>query len=130
MKRLRNFMNGRYGYDQLNKILIVIYLIIYISTFFIRNYAITVITYIPLIFAFYRIFSKDIEKRTQENFRFIRGLNLMKSKLRNLCLILIGTKTHKYFLCSRCRQTIRIPKGKGKICITCPKCRMEFVKRT
>jgi ribosomal protein L37AE/L43A len=54
----------------------------------------------------------------------------VKRSLTNLKLSLVGTKTHKYYRCTHCRQLIRVPRGKGKICISCPKCRTEFIKRT
>jgi hypothetical protein len=88
------------------------------------------LSYIPLVYAFVRILSKNIAKRSQENMMYCRFAGMVKNRLQQIMLMIVGTKTHKYYKCSKCSQTIRIPRGKGKICITCPKCKREFVKRT
>lgn len=130
MNRFRNFMYGRYGFDQLSRALVVVSLLLSVLTIFIRAGWLTLLLYIPLIYVFYRMMSKDIQRRTQENMVYCRMAENAKKKLVNLKLSLVGTKTHVYYKCSHCKQTIRVPRGKGKICITCPKCKAEFIKRT
>lgn len=126
----RKFMYGRYGVDQLTRGLIVFALILALISTFTGNIAIHLLSYIPILFAIFRALSKDIQRRTKENFIYTQMTAKLKSKAKNLALVMFGTKTHKYYRCSRCKQMIRVPRGKGKICITCPKCRQEFVKRT
>ena len=128
--RLRTFMYGRYGFDQLSRALIVLALLISTLTIFIHASWMVVIADIPLIYAVFRTFSKDVPRRTRENMAYCRLAGDMKKKLTHTKLALIGTKTHKYYTCSHCKQTIRVPRGKGKICISCPKCKAEFIKRT
>lgn len=130
MYNFRKFMYGRYGVDQLTRGLIVISLILALISSFTGNIIISLISYIPVLFAIFRALSKDIQSRTKENYLYTRMTGTLRSKLKNLALVVFGTKTHKFYQCSRCKQIIRVPRGKGKICITCPKCRQEFVKRT
>lgn len=75
-----------------------------------------------LFYSYFRIFSSNIPKRAQENRKFEKKIQFLSRA--------VGDKTHRYYRCSSCGQTIRVPKGKGKIEITCPKCRNTFVKRT
>jgi ABC-type transport system involved in cytochrome bd biosynthesis fused ATPase/permease subunit len=130
MNQLRKFMYGRYGFDQLSRALVITSLLITLITTFTRSNILVLIGYIPLVYAIYRMVSKDIQKRTQENMKYCQFAGLLRSKLNQLKLSLFGTKTHKYYKCAKCNQTIRVPRGKGKICITCPKCKTEFMKRT
>lgn len=130
MNRFRNFMYGRYGVDQFSRALVVVSLLLSILTIFFKAVWLTLILYIPLIYVFYRMMSKDIQKRTQENMAYCRMTEKVKKNFINVKLSLVGTKTHVYYKCSHCKQVIRVPRGKGKICITCPKCKAEFVKRT
>jgi predicted membrane protein len=130
MNRFREFMYGRYGFDQFSRALVVVSLLLSVFTIFIKVSWLTLLLYIPLIYVFYRMMSKDIQRRTRENMAYCRIADQAKKRLVNLKLSLVGTKTHVYYKCSHCKQTIRVPRGKGKICITCPKCKAEFVKRT
>jgi ABC-type transport system involved in cytochrome bd biosynthesis fused ATPase/permease subunit len=130
MNQLRKFMYGRYGFDQLSRALVITSLLITLITTFTRSNVLVLIGYIPLVYAIFRMVSKDIQKRTQENMKYCQFAGFLRSKLNQLKLSFFGTKTHKYYKCAKCNQTIRVPRGKGKICITCPKCKTEFMKRT
>ncbi|MDF2906602.1 MAG: hypothetical protein K0R34_1923 [Herbinix sp.] len=130
MNRFRNFMIGRYGFDQFTRALVILSLLLSVITTFFRINGLVILAYIPLFYALYRAFSRDIQKRSKENMAFMKYTTNIKNRLNHLKLWLVGTKTHKYFTCSKCKQTIRIPRGKGKIAITCPKCKAEFVRRT
>lgn len=130
MNRFRQFMYGRYGFDQFSRALVVVSLVLSVFTIFIRASWLTLLLYIPLIYVFYRMMSKDIQRRTKENMAYCRMADAVKKRLTNVKLSLVGTKTHVYYKCSKCKQMIRVPRGKGKISITCPKCKAEFIKRT
>jgi ribosomal protein L37AE/L43A len=71
-----------------------------------------------MIWAIFRSFSRNVYKRYQENHRFLLFFDRLKDR------------KHKIFQCPRCRQMVRVPRGKGKIAITCPKCRERFIKKT
>ncbi len=75
-----------------------------------------------LIYSYFRMFSRNIPKRYEENRKFQKKFQFLSRAA--------GDRTHRYYRCPSCGQTIRVPKGKGKIEITCPKCHKTFVKRS
>ncbi|MBQ4641426.1 MAG: hypothetical protein IJB47_02295 [Oscillospiraceae bacterium] len=119
---LRHFMLGRYGTDKLNTVILISGVIASLLSMFIKipvvNLILTVISYALMIWAIYRMLSRNTYKRYQENRKFLR----LKERLKD--------KQHRYFGCPRCRQQVRVPRGKGKISITCPKCGEKFIKKT
>ncbi len=118
----RNFMMGRYGTDKLNMYILGAGVIISLLGMFIPSSGVrlllTTLSYALLIFALFRSFSRNTYKRYQENRKFLQLLDRVKDR------------QHRYFSCPKCSQTVRVPRGKGKIAITCPKCRERFVKKT
>ena len=78
----------------------------------------TTVSYIFMILAIVRSLSRNVYKRYEENRKFL----LLWQKFKD--------KDHRYYNCPRCRQQVRVPRGKGKISITCPKCREKFIKKT
>lgn len=104
-------MYGRYGSDELNIVLLVASVILNLlapagSIF--RGLGMVCICY-----AIYRMFSKNIYKRRQENAKILPYVSFIKAKLKN--------KGHaKLFMCPKCKRTLRVPKGRGKININCP----------
>ena len=119
---MRRFMAGRYGTDKLNMYILGTGVIVSLLTMFIPSApvdaALTLIAYALMIWAITRTFSRNTYKRYQENKRFLLFLEQLKDR------------EHKYFKCPKCRQSVRVPKNKGKIAITCPKCRERFIKKT
>ena len=119
---LRSFMTGRYGTDKLNMAILGAGLIACLLSMFIRfpliNLLLTLLSYVLMGWAIFRSLSRNVYKRYRENSRYLNFLNRFKDK------------EHRYFSCPRCRQWARVPKGKGKIAITCPKCKEKFIKRT
>lgn len=130
MNQFRRFLYGRYGYDRLTRDLVIVSMIFTLLSSFTGFTVLYILACFILLYAVYRTLSKNITKRSNENMVYQRMTAPLGKKSQDLFLTLLGTKTHKFYHCSRCRQTIRVPRGKGKICITCPKCRNEFIRRT
>lgn len=130
MNRFRRFMSGRYGFDQYTRALIIIALVLSLAAALTGNRPLVLISYIPALYAIFRILSRNINRRSQENFTYCEMMRKLKNSWKNFMLLMVGTKTHKYYRCRKCRQMLRVPRGKGKISISCPKCRTEFIKRT
>ena len=119
---LRNFMAGRYGTDRLNMAILGAGLVASLLSVMIRvaplNLIFWALSYGLMIWAIFRTLSRNTYKRYQENRRFLQLVGRMKDR------------EHRYFDCPKCRQMVRVPRGKGKISITCPRCREKFVKKT
>ena len=119
---LVRFMSGRYGTDKLNSVLLWTGLILCLVSMFVpvgwANLVLSLLAQVFMVVALLRCFSRNTYKRYQENRRFLFMLQKFKDR------------EHRYFSCPKCRQSVRVPKGKGKISITCPKCRERFVKKT
>ena len=120
--KFRNFMIGRYGTDKLNMVILCAGLAVCVVSAFFHNpqvnLLLTAVSYGLMFWALFRSFSRNTYKRYQENRKFLQFFDRLKDR------------DHRYYDCPKCRQVVRVPRGKGKIAITCPKCRERFVKKT
>lgn len=124
------WMQGRYGIDALNRALQVVIIVLLIVSFITRKSWVSTLTMLLLIFTYYRIFSKDIAKRSRENAWFMKNFRPVLSFFNTVKNNLFGDKNYKYYTCPNCRTSVRVPRGKGKLKITCPSCRHAFIRRT
>lgn len=119
---LSRFMSGRYGTDKLNSAILWTGVGIVVLAMFVRapliNFSMHMAAYGLMFLALMRTFSRNTYKRYRENRRFLMLIDRLKDR------------NHRYFECPRCRQLVRVPKGKGKISISCPKCGEKFIKKT
>ena len=119
---LRNFMMGRYGTDRLNMLILSVGLVASLLSVIFKfapvNMALFALSYGMMFWAIFRSLSRNTYKRYQENRKFLQLVGRIKDR------------DHRYFDCPKCRQMVRVPRGKGKISITCPRCREKFVKKT
>ena len=115
-------MVGRYGTDRLNMVILCVALVASILSAVSGGGLVTVvvwlISYGLMFWAIFRCMSRNTYKRSQENRRFLMIFDRLKDR------------QNRYYTCPRCRQTVRVPRGKGKIAITCPKCKERFIKKT
>ena len=115
-------MQGRYGTDRLNMVILCVGLAASLLSAMIRQSTVSLffwaLSYGLMIWAIFRTLSRNTYKRYQENRKFLQFFEHLKDR------------QHRYYTCPKCRQTVRVPRGKGKIAITCPRCRERFVKKT
>ncbi len=130
MNWLRRFMMGRYGTDQLSTALLILSILLTWIARFANLPLLALIGYVPLGLCIYRMLSKDISKRSMENYRFAILMSPIYSMLKKAQYRFMDAKTHRYFKCPDCKTKLRVPKHKGKIIITCPKCKTEFIRKT
>lgn len=130
MNWLRKIMIGRYGGDQLSMTLLILSIILTLVGSITSISVFTILGYLPLIVSIFRMFSKDIQKRRAENYKFAMFMSPVYSWFNKAKLRAKDLKHHRYYKCPNCKAFLRVPKGKGKISITCPKCRTEFIKKT
>lgn len=130
MNWLKKFMSGRYGVDQLTWLLFGISIAISILSIFVKSQILSIINLFILIWIIYRIFSKNITKRYNENMKFLNGWHSIKNKVNSNVNKIKSLKHYRYYKCPNCKQKLRVPRGKGKISITCPKCNNVMVKKS
>lgn len=123
------FMLGRYGIDELGTFLLFSGLVLALISLFRPLFWLAVPAFVIITFSYVRCFSKNIAKRQSELARFWGERSRAKDKIAFLKSC-VNDRTHRYFRCKACRTVMRVPRGKGKIEITCPKCRRKIVKRT
>ena len=132
-EKFARFMQGRYGErgaDELSRFLVYVEFALIILSFFIRSSIWTWLILALIVFSYYRLFSRNYSKRYEENQKFLGMRNKSTYKFSGFKSDMRQRKTHHIYRCPSCRQKIRVPKGKGKIIVTCPKCRTEFQKRS
>lgn len=119
---LRRFMMGRYGTDKLNMMLLFVGILVTVPNLFIKvvwlKLALTLLGWALLGIVVFRTLSRNTYRRYRENRKYLMLLQQIKDR------------EHRYYDCPKCRQQVRVPRGKGKIAITCPKCREKFIKKT
>ena len=127
---LRNLMAGRYGPDHLNIAMIVLSFVLMLLNAILLFSPLLYVSYAVLVLALFRMFSRNITRRRAENDRFLRYWWPIRTKLSRSRANLKHRKTHKFIKCQGCGNTLRVPKGKGKLQITCPRCGERFIKKT
>ena len=118
-EKFQHFMQGRYGADQLSRFLTTIGLVLIILNLFVRSNIIVYLVMAILVYCYYRMFSRDYNRRYAENQKFLTWQNKIKYKVNNWKRNLADRKTHHIYKCPSCGQKIRVPRGKGKIIVTC-----------
>lgn len=120
--KFRNFMVGRYGQDQFGTVLFWAGLVCMLLSMVLGRFAwasgFSFLSWILLIWCMTRIYSRNITARARENRNFVNFFAHLRDK------------EHRYFRCPQCRQSVRVPRGRGRINIRCPKCSHQFIKKT
>ena len=140
--KLRRFMNGRYGIDELSNFLMKLYLIIFIINIFVKSKLLSIIEVLFLIIIIFRLLSYNVNSRRRENINFIKVKNKLFKPFKNIKRN-FKDKEHIYKRCKHCKTLMKLPVD-SKIGIKiakCPKCKkntkmfvlkrekIEFVKK-
>jgi len=128
LNNLRELMTGRNGLDKLSIVLIVIALVFNAFAKFFP--LIALFSLAILVYAVWRVFSKSLVKRSAENYRISRIIDDIGESFAQLRFRRQQSKQYKFFTCPDCKSKLRVPRGKGKISITCPRCGLKFSKKT
>lgn len=128
--KFRQFMVGRYGFDEICIALIVLSCLLTLLSNFRKLWFLYPLAILVMGLILWRILSKNIAKRSDERMKFLQLMEKPREEVKFLSNKIRDRKTHKYFKCKNCGATLRIPKGKGKINVTCPKCRFKVQKKT
>ena len=134
--KFNKFMQGRYGVDELSRFTMGVALALIILTMFVNivNRSVgSVLDFLgiaAIVYAYFRIFSRNIQQRYAENQKYLQMTSKLRLRFNKEKNLMKQRKTHHIYACPGCGQKIRIPRGKGKIEIECPKCHTNFVKRS
>ena len=134
-EKLAKFMSGRYGVDQLYRFLLLIGVICVLISAILNEYPLlsSIFSYVAfalLIWAVYRVMSRKVEKRYLENLHYLERIGSIRQHFRMSKEKFQQRKDFKFFVCPTCKTNLRVPKGKGKVNITCSKCGTRFQGKT
>ena len=133
-EKIGRFMAGRYGNDKLNQFMMAVFLGCAVLNLFVRNaYASTVLNSwecLLILLVYIRMFSRNISKRYAENQKYLALENRLRRFFGQKRYLMQQRKEYHIYKCPGYKQKIRIPRGKGKISIRCPKCGEEFIKNS
>ncbi len=127
------FMIGRNGNDELNRFLLAVDMVlILLSVIFSRGIGrvLSPIALVLLGFTYYRMLSRDLIRRSDENARYFRLRERFLGMIRVRKEQWVQRKDYKFFVCPACKATLRVPKGRGKIKIVCRKCGNSFMGKS
>ena len=138
--KFNEFMNGRYGADDLSRFMMGSSVVLMLLNLLLRIRILNTVVIVLIVLIYVRMFSKNIQKRYQENLKYLelrnriigplrsgKGISGMADDLRRKAE---DRKVNHIYKCPSCGQKIRIPRGKGTIIVTCPKCKTEFRKKS
>ena len=131
---IARFMYGRNGNDQLNFALLAVYIAALLARTLLGRIApvrmaLELVCFTLVLLILYRAFSRNLSKRRAENGKFLRWWGPVKGRIA-AAHSRSRDKEHKYFTCKGCKTICRVPAGKGKIEITCPKCGGKIIGKS
>lgn len=129
-EKLERFMAGRYGMDYFGRFTMILGLVVLLIAGWTGKPFLTLIAWILIIYTYFRMFSKNVYKRATENQKYLNSTYKIRTFWARQKNMMAQRKTHHIYKCPTCRQKIRIPRGKGKIEIRCPKCNATFIKKS
>lgn len=127
--RFQQFMTGRYGTDEFSRFLLIVALIFMVLSMFL-NGPFYLLAMVLLIYCYFRMFSRNTYKRYAENEKYLEIKNNITGVFQREKDHASQRKDYRFFKCPNCKQKVRVPKGKGKIKIHCPKCHTDFIKKS
>lgn len=128
MNFLQKFMYGRYGGDQLGRFTMVLYLVLYFAALLLDRTGLYLLSFITAGITLFRLLSRNIPKRQEENRKFLAKTAPIRSWWRGVRQRSTD-KDHKYFKCPHCGQRLRVPRGRGTIRVTCRVCGTVFEEK-
>ena len=132
--KLNRFMQGRYGVDNFARFTLGVALFVIVVGPFMRQNAaggvLDTVGFILIIYTYFRILSRNISARYAENQKYLKMTAGIRRKLASWKSQLAQRKIYHIYRCPGCKQKIRVPRGRGKIEIRCPKCNTRFVKKS
>lgn len=121
--KLRAFFSGRNGMDDLGRALLWGALVIMVLSSLLGITFLYSMSLVLFCYVYIRAFSRNLEKCRRQNEKYLSWRDFRRLRFQQ-------RKTHKFYRCPQCKQQLRVPKGKGRISITCRNCGGHFEKKT
>ena len=128
--KFMRFMYGRYGVDTLGKYSLGAGLATMVLSIVFDSYTLSLLSWFFIILTYFRMFSRNLYKRSSENQTFLNKTYKLRTWFGKQKNMMAQRKTHHIYRCPGCKQKIRVPRGKGRIEIRCPKCHTTFIKNS
>ena len=128
--RMAQFLYGRNGFDNLARACNAVAILLLVINIFAQNAVLYFLWMVFFAYSVFRVYSRNIPKRYAENQKFLAMMDVPQKRIRLLKLQWRDRSVSRYYICKSCHQQIRVPKGKGRIEIRCPKCGARFIKKT
>jgi ribosomal protein S27E len=125
--KFSEFMYGRNGYDRLAIWSLTGGLILWAVAIIFQNSIVNFISFLLCLYSLFRCYSKNITARAHENEKFEQLIKNPSDTFANAKMHWVNRKTTKYFKCKNCGQSLSVPKGKGTLKVTCPKCHTQTI---
>ena len=129
-EKFMRFMYGRYGVDTLGKYSLGAGLATIVLSIVFDSYTLSLLSWFFIILTYFRMFSRNLYKRSSENQTFLNKTYKLRTWFGKQKNMMAQRKTHHIYRCPGCKQKIRVPRGKGRIEIRCPKCHTTFIKNS
>ena len=129
-EKFRRFMAGRYGTDALNQFLSILAVALLLVSLITRVGLFTWLGLAALIYCYFRTFSRNISRRTQVNYKLYAMQERRSGKCKGVKRRWADRNTYRYYRCPKCRQMLRVPRGRGRIEISCPRCGTQFIRKS
>lgn len=129
-EKFMRFMYGRYGVDTLGKYSLGAGLATMVLSIVFDSYTLSLLSWFFIILTYFRMFSRNLYKRSSENQTFLNKTYKLRTRFGKQKNMMAQRKTHHIYRCPGCKQKIRVPRGKGRIEIRCPKCHTTFIKNS
>ena len=125
----RRFMAGRYGADSLSQAIIIAGLVLFLLAAFTRIGLFSILAMALYIWAIFRMYSRNGEKRAQENARYLAATRKLRTSVNQALTRLKNRKKYRYFRCPNCHARLRLPRGVGEVTVNCGQCKHSFRKK-
>ena len=125
----RRFMAGRYGADSFSQTIIIAGLVLFLLAAFTRIGLFSILAMALYIWAIFRMYSRNGEKRSQENARYMAATRKLRTSVNQARTRLKNRKKYRYFRCPNCHARLRLPRGVGEVTVNCGQCKHSFRKK-
>ncbi len=125
----RAMMSGRNGADRLASNCVWFGLILYIVSLFTGLGILAILSLALYVYGIFRMWSRKIDKRREENRRYVEWRNRLSTRVRQFFKRLKNSREYKYFKCPQCEVWLRVKRGSQQTHFTCGRCKTEFDRK-